>query len=222
MTHTSSGKEQPLSQGPNKEWGKLRGACWPILCPIPLNMHPGLEAESQTRFTPAKERHSSIGCNEVPSCWSLWQKMWKRQEPTRCSWGGAYPVANWQLHAIKHSSVACQQNETLGRMRGGNPFSGLQSSKGCCHFGSGPTIKSFAQDSISQTNHTEGGLGQGVPCPAWISPVSRIPVSPHYGALLSRSQRGRGSWPLQRHIGAGLGAIVAALVALVKSDCLLR
>lgn len=31
MTHTSLGKKQPLSQGRNKEWGKLREACWAFL-----------------------------------------------------------------------------------------------------------------------------------------------------------------------------------------------
>lgn len=76
----------------------------------------------------------------------------------------------------------------VGWMRGKNPLSGWQSVTGCCCFGSGPIIKAL-QDGISQMNHTEEDLGQGVNCPAWISSVTMMPVSLCYGASLSKSWR---------------------------------
>lgn len=93
--------------------------------------------------------------------------------------------------------------------------------KGCCHFGRRLLIKSL-QPSISQMNHAEGSLGQGVFCPAWISSVTRTLF---LWAVTFHFQEARGAkahsstcwWPFQSHVEAGLGAILAALLAWVKS-----
>lgn len=76
-------------------------------------------------------------------------------------------------------------------------------------------------------NHTEGGLGQGVSCSAWISSVTRtlFLCTVAFCFQEAREATARSSirwWPFQSHIKAGLGAILAALLALVKSAYLLR
>lgn len=157
--------------------------------------------------------NTQIGCNEydlilkADTFWSIWFPFPSKsqilavslylQKNTVCGdlcfflWLRSYhdPEQLWQ----PLSQGPFKEWRKLSGITGGNPFSGQQSVKGCCHFGRKLLIKSL-QASISQMNHTEEGLGQGVSCPAWISSVTRTPVSLHCGISFSRSQRGQGSF----------------------------